>query len=566
MLSGSKEGREFLDNSGQIVKCQQDGDYYSIAACFNRKLKLIKELIEKVPYKKDCKEFLDYSIAKVINNIGADYGYIVTINDDFTIDFISKYKLPDELLNKLKSSVFSKELLKKRIKKGTIKLVTKSDLCVSEKHILHKLFLQYKIKSLVEVPIKERDNTIKGFLVLVSQKDENIFQEHIYLLQILTSIILVLLKDHRKHEKRQKELVKAERLKILGELAGGVAHDFNNVLTTIIGFTQMALLKSRNEEIRKLLDIIYKSSLDAKAIVNKIQNFNKTSYDKQIDLHNLNSIVENVIEMAKPKWKNDYESKGAKLEIIKRLNSKRCIYCNEHEIREALLNIVLNAMDAMENGGKLTIITYDKDDKAYLHIEDNGIGMEDKVKEKIFEPYYSTKEARGTGLGLSITQNIINEYNGNISVESKLGSGTKFIISFPSYSKVDNIKEENMEIPKYDSVKTLIIDDREDVADTIKELLAMLNVESDIGSTREEIFRKITQKEYDIVICDLAMPDISGLDVAKEIKEEYPNIKFILMTGWPGDIEKDKLVNVGYMIHKPCTLKDLIKGIEKVVE
>ncbi|MTI67749.1 MAG: response regulator [Firmicutes bacterium] len=530
----------------------------------NKKLELLNELIMEISYKQSSDELLNSALKKVSEIVNVDFGYIMTFDNEFNQKVIAKHNIPtgfyDDLFNldmKLKDMFYY-------LNKG-ISLNMSKDI---KNECIKDLFNKYYIKSSIQIPINDNNGKITGVILLFTTKKRSLFYRHKPFLEAVRNSILVLLEKQKRNQEYQNNLIKAEKLKALGELSGGIAHDFNNVLTSILGYSQMALLKVNDENIKKYLSVIYNSSLDGKAIVDKIQNFTKKRNKNKKSVFSVNNIVATSLEMARPRWENDYKIKNIDIETKVLLKSNSKILCNQHELREVLLNIILNAMDAMESGGKLILRTYDKEDEAYIEIEDNGSGMPEDIKKKIFEPFFSTKEARGTGLGLSISKNIIKEHKGEIYVESKLGKGTKFTIKLQRYINLekDNEFEKEDIISSFENIKALVIDDKKKVADSIALMLRELKVNSDVELDSMKAMGKIKNSSYDIVICDLAMPKINGLELAKKIKENNKDIKIILMTGWPGDIEKDNLTIVDYLLEKPCTLNEVSKALEKTVK
>lgn len=529
----------------------------------NKKLELLNKLIMRVSYKHSEGELFNEALKTVSEIVEIDFGYIVKLDNKNILNIIAECNLPQgfrEMLTEIRGDREElDELYKRRSEEVKVKITYDS-----QEPIRKRIIKKYNIKTVIEIPIQEKNKGAISAIVLFSTKKQQAFDKHIPFLKTVSNTILALLNKHEESNRHKKEIIKSEKLKNLGELSGGVAHDFNNVLTAILGFSRVALDKIKDEEVKGYLDIIYKSALDGKSIVNKIQSFNKKRTNRTKESVNLNFIVESGIQMARPKWKNSYESKGIKLELIRELDSKGYINCNEHEIRESILNIILNAMDAMEDGGRLIVKTYDKEEKIYIEIEDTGIGMTEEVREQIFEPFYSTKESRGTGLGLSISKDIIEEHSGKIEVISEYGVGTKFIIELAKHYG-NNIVEKKVEvIPNFDNISSLVVDDRVQVAKSVNELLGMLKVKSDIETNSEAVEDKIAKKHYDVIFCDLAMPKLSGLDLAKKIKGNYPKIKFILMTGWPEDIKEEYLDKVDFILEKPCMLEDLTNALEKV--
>lgn len=529
----------------------------------NIKLELLNELILDISYKHNSRHLLESALEKICEVVNADFGLIFTYLDtDFNLEFIIKYNLPYEIDKHITSRMLNKKGLYEKFRHG-IMIYDDSKLKGCNKITLINKF---GIKSFVEIPIGKDEKNPIAFLILASYNSKKHFYKHMSFLKAIGNTILALLDKQKQIEKHQEDLLRAEKFKTLGELAGGIAHDFNNILTTIIGLSQLLLYQIQDENVRKNLEIIYNSALDGKAIVNKIQKITGKRVSSNKKVVPLNSIVETSLDMARPKWENTYAVKGKEFSLVKELNSNSYIYCDAHEIREVILNMILNAIDSMENGGKLTVKTYDKGNRAYVYIEDTGCGIPDEVKDRIFEPFFSTKESRGTGLGLSIAKNIIDSYNGDIEVESEVGVGTKFTISFNKYLKEEKYANEDKILPKFNGLNVLIVDDKVEVAYSLKKMLRIIGIESDIETNTKNVLKRLSKRKYDIMICDLAMPKMNGIRLSKQIKSIKKDIKIILMTGWPNDLDGHDLSEIECVMHKPCTIKEVIKVIRSVID
>ena len=409
----------------------------------------------------------------------------------------------------------------------------------------------------------------KDFLSLITLHDLFILEDssggnvYTYLELIKTSLINLSMKQ-RQQEEYERELKRIEKLKTLGELSESMAHDFNNVLTTIVGFSQMCLIKETNKEVKKHLNTIYKTALDGKAMMNKIQDYIKGSYDSQRDIHDLNDLVRGSMEMIDHGVVNLNEKNASSIKLVEELNSTKSIYCNEFEIRQVILNILLNAVDSLETKGVVTIKTYDEGRNSFVEVEDTGIGIEEEILEKIFDPFFTTKGEKGTGLGLNIVRKVLNEHRAEIKVESEVDKGSKFTIVFPSNTKEELYAAEEEE--NYNTVANiLIVDDKYMVAKSIKELLSLLNMNADVETRADNVLERLSEKEYDLVICDYSMPGKNGVEVSKRIKSRYPNKPFILLTGWSEDI-LDDYDTIDCILNKPCTVEDLAEAIGKALD
>jgi signal transduction histidine kinase len=222
---------------------------------------------------------------------------------------------------------------------------------------------------------------------------------------------------------------KLERLYTLGEIANGVIHQFNNVLTIMNGHLELLLNELDDPKLQNRALTILKAGEDGARLTRTIQNFVRTSKN-QNQMFNLNDIVKETIEMTEPVWGRSSLTSDFPIEIDTLLNRIPPIQGNPGEVREALTNLTLNAIDAMPQGGRLTFLTSHTNDAIQLQIADTGIGMAESVRTRIFEPFFSTKGEKGNGLGLGIVSRIVHNHSGEIRVESQPGKGTCFTLTF----------------------------------------------------------------------------------------------------------------------------------------
>jgi len=220
--------------------------------------------------------------------------------------------------------------------------------------------------------------------------------------------------------KYNKVLMRNEFLENAGDIIGGVVHDINNLLVSIIGYAQYAADIDDLNEIRKCLNLVIKLAFDGRRVTEKIKKEVKGDKNHSKDVYKFDYIVKNSIDMIKHKFNSSSSlGKSANLQLVVTLNSNKYIYADEYDLRHSIINIMLNGIDAMENGGVMTVRTYDEGDRIVLEISDTGEGIDEELIDKIFKPYFTTKGYKGTGLGLSIAKRVFEEHNGVIKVESK---------------------------------------------------------------------------------------------------------------------------------------------------
>jgi len=233
----------------------------------------------------------------------------------------------------------------------------------------------------------------------------------------------------------QDQLIQSEKIRALGNLASGVAHDFNNVLAAILGRTQLLMYKTQDQDLVKWLKMIEQLANDGAETVERLQKFartQRTGSEKDFQKLDINGIVQDVIEITRPKWKDEAELKEIKIEIETDLGKLSQSIGNASEIKEVLTNLIFNSIEALPDGGKIVIKTKMHGDVVHISVTDNGRGIIEEMKKKIFEPFFTTKKYKSNGLGLSVAYGIIARHNGEITVESQPGEGTTFTVKLPA--------------------------------------------------------------------------------------------------------------------------------------
>lgn len=373
-------------------------------------------------------------------------------------------------------------------------------------------------------------------------------------------------------KRTQAQILQQERLRSIGQMASGIAHDINNSLMPILGYADLLLYKKNlDPSLQSKIQSIKTASLDIKRTIERMKEFYKPSSNES-DFQNLkiNDIVFSVIEFTKHRWKDIPESTGNVISITTQLDENLPeIKGNETEIREALTNIILNSADALPDGGDIIIRTFMKDSSIFIEIIDTGIGMDEDTLKHCLDPFFTTKGEKGTGLGLSMVYGIIQRHKGCIDIKSKKGAGTTITISLPicSDEQITISKEDNYNIK---SIKILCIDDNKEARDLLYTILYEKNHKVTLSESGKEGLKEFynaleNNNPYDLVITDLGMPHMDGKSVAEAIKSKSPNTPIILITGWGAFVEPNTIKTVDYILKKPITAQDLFNAISKVI-
>jgi signal transduction histidine kinase/ActR/RegA family two-component response regulator len=375
-------------------------------------------------------------------------------------------------------------------------------------------------------------------------------------------------KANRELRRTRSRLVQSEKLKALGQMASGVAHDFNNTLAGIIGNTQLLLAEVKEQPVTERLKAIEMAARDGAVTVKRIQEFSRVKKTKEFVSVDVNELVQDVIRITSPMWKDQLQKQGKTIELTTRLNDLEAVAGNAAELREVLTNIILNALDAMPNGGMITISTWADDRYGHIAVTDTGLGMAADVQQRIFDPFFTSKGPGNSGLGLSVAYGIIRRHDGRITVASAEGEGTTFTIQLPICGGLVKHQEDLPEVETTDLAKILLIDDDKTVRDVLSAILTEAGhevVSADSGGGGIEAF---DSGEFEMVFTDLGMPEKSGWDVAAAIKRRNPAVPVVMITGWGRQLDEEEVREKGvdFLLCKPFELSKVQSTVAEALK
>lgn len=374
---------------------------------------------------------------------------------------------------------------------------------------------------------------------------------------------------HRSLSVAQERLVQTERLVALKEMAGGMAHDFNNVLGTIMGRVQLLLAQPVEDRVARALRQIEDSAQEAARTVARLQEFTRDRQEEgSHEPVDLASVAREAVDLTKPHWRDRIQSGGGPIELVFDAKPAAPILGNPSELVEVVTNLIANAADAMPSGGKIWVSTFQKEEEVFLSVRDSGTGMSPEVKSKIFFPFFTTKGKRGTGLGLSVAYGVVTRHRGEISVQSEEGKGSLFSLSFPASAPARK-KPEPVKSPlkKVGELSILVVDDDENIRDVLSEMLDFLGHRVASAPDGSEAFNLLDRASYDLVITDLGMPGVSGWEVARRVKEKNSKTPVMLVSGWGAQIDPSRVVESGIdlVLNKPFHLEDVRRSISEIL-
>lgn len=367
----------------------------------------------------------------------------------------------------------------------------------------------------------------------------------------------------RVHES-QARVVQTERLRALGEMAGGLAHDFNNTLAAILGRAQLMQSQANDAEAQRGLQAIEEAALEGARTIRRLQEFARRRRDRPSQSVALNHLVEEVVELTRARWRDEAQARSITYDVRVETTAVPPVTGDPQELREALTNVVLNALDAMPSGGRLTLRTERDDDRVRCVITDTGVGMTEDVRRRVFDPYFTTKGERGSGLGLSVMYGIITRHGGEVEVASQPGHGSTFVIRLPAAQVVPETPPPAPLAPPRPDAPVLVIDDEPGVRDVIATTLRREGYRVTTCASGREGIARFDAQPFDLVVTDLGMPGLTGWDVAAHVKQRSPATPVVLVTGW-GDrmtAEEVQARGVDFLVSKPFAL-DQIRAVAR---
>jgi signal transduction histidine kinase len=383
-------------------------------------------------------------------------------------------------------------------------------------------------------------------------------------------------------QQMQHHIVQQERLRALGQMASGIAHDFNNNLATIVGFSDLLLSRpdyySNAEKAKNFIQMIATAAGDASKVVDRLREFYRHRDETDVLVPvNLNEIAEQAIMLTEPRWKHQSQARGLDIRVETDFALNQPAPGNASELREAITNLILNAVDAMPAGGVLTVRTARQGSAAVLQVADTGTGMTEEVRRRCLEPFFTTKGERGSGLGLSLVYGVVDRHGGSIGIDSAFGHGTTFTISLPlertetapspiGLRSVASIKPQHI----------LVVEDEPSLCKMLVEYLSLdghtvdiaMNGREGVAKFMEATTRTRPEPAYGLVITDLAMPEMSGAQFARLVKDMSPATPVILLTGF-GEMMRsagEQPPSVDLVVPKPVSLNGLRKAMARALD
>jgi signal transduction histidine kinase/ActR/RegA family two-component response regulator len=562
------------------------------------RISLLNQITHSISERLDLRSVLNIVLKQLEDHLPIDFGSVFVTNNagDFLIMAVrSARPLPPEAAFRLapNSVVTATQAGLIDCTNGqTVFAPDTSALSAPLMHLLH----HSDLKSAVAVPMLLEEKLF-GVLLVARRTTDAFSSGECEFLRVLSEQVALAAHQARLHmelqeaynelRQTQQAVMQQQRLQALGQMASGIAHDINNALSPIIVYSELILRNDKilTETMRRHLNNIKVAGEDIAQIVSRMREFyRRREGTEQLTSINLTKLVEQVIELTRPRWRDIPQQKGVVVDMETDIAMGEApeVVGSASELREALTNLILNSVDAMPSGGKLTVRTRyaaaSADQKlpahAVVEVIDTGVGMDEETRKRCLEPFFSTKGQRGTGLGLAMVYGIMERHEGAIEVESIVGKGTtmRLILPIRDESEVDDGSSFVFQGP-IKPLQILCIDDEPLLRQMLREILETDGhtvALADGGQSGLEAFRsrKGLGTTFDVVITDLGMPYVDGRQVACALKKESPNTPVVLLTGWGAMLKADGdvPVHVDAVISKPPRINELRETLVRVTK
>jgi PAS domain S-box-containing protein len=345
--------------------------------------------------------------------------------------------------------------------------------------------------------------------------------------------LIAIVRDITAQREVENQLHQSEKLTALGQLAGGIAHDFNNLLQAILGYAQLMKANPDNPELlQRSLSVVESAALDGSETVRRIQQFARLRPEERFMPVDVNHIVEDAVAITRPRWEEKIAHESRPMDLRLDLRARQHIHGRSAALTEVMTNLVLNAMDAMVEGGTLTISTKDVGDTVVITVTDTGIGMPEHVRRRVFEPFFSTKGESGSGLGLSMAYSIIRRHGGDIRVDSEPNRGTTFTLVVPCASETPSPPPAPSAATPRRAARVLLVDDEPQVLSALTELLQAAGHEVSAAAGGAAALKIYTPGRYDVVMTNVGMAGMNGWEVTERVRALDARVPVVFITGW----------------------------------
>lgn len=371
-------------------------------------------------------------------------------------------------------------------------------------------------------------------------------------------------------DRQRERLAQSEKLRAIGQMASGVAHDLNQYLGMVAGHSELALqylgqMPQPDTRLHAALSAIVGAAMDGAETVRRLLTFSRTNPEGDAVSVDLCQLVREVVKLTAPNWRDAAQAQGRPitLDVVTEDDEVR-INGWPASLREALTNLVFNAVDALPEGGRISLKVIAGVEEAAVVVSDTGVGMAPEVQLRAFEPFFSTKGERGTGLGMSMVFGIVNRHDGRIEVESSPGNGTRIALWLPMQQAQTAAPVRPVTSKSVRSLRILAVDDEPQIIEILE---SMLNIDGhwvSVATTGEQALELVGVHHFDLIVSDLGLgTGMNGWELCQRVHRQWPALPFVLATGWGAQIDGEDALSRGVaaVLAKPYRLSDVRRVI-----
>jgi PAS domain S-box-containing protein len=417
-----------------------------------------------------------------------------------------------------------------------------------------------------------RTEPVKGFDVTTKREDGRPLNLAVTLSSLIgregtLEGILAIVRDTTAQRELEAQMHQSEKLTALGQMAGGIAHDFNNLLQAILGYAQLMGKNPTNVDVvRRGLDVIEKAATGGAETVRRIQKFARLRPEEAFVALDLDQVIRDSLAITRPRWEEKKLRANLPLKLELDLGSVPPVMGRPAELNEVVTNLILNAIDAMPQGGTLGLSTRRQGERLVVFtVSDTGTGMTDEVRKRIFDPFFTTKGEEGTGLGLPVSYSIVKRHGGDVRVESRLGVGTTFTVVLPIGSASDADVPAGPESSGERKGRILLVDNDPQVMTILGEMLRDVGHHVVPVGGGQEALRVFQPGGFDLVMTNIGMVGMTGWELAERLRARDPEVPLVFITGW-GMQEQDQArcrgLGIASLLFKPVRPAELHAAVQ----
>ncbi len=442
------------------------------------------------------------------------------------------------------------------------------------------------IKSAMYLPLRGQGRVLGVISLLVTESERRYGAEDLALAEELASRASLAIENARLYLAAQSEIrerkeaeaalraaerqaLQAEKLRAVGQMASGIAHDLNQSLALVAGYSDLArrALKQQPPDLAHLeetLDVIARAAVDGGETVKRLLTFARGRPDQPAQRVDLAFLLRDAARLTAPRWRDAAQAEGRPISLHVETSGEVVVFGAAAGLREAITNLIFNAVDALPEGGTIRLSTARHGPRVIVEVSDSGTGMAPEVQAHIFEPFFTTKGDRGTGLGLAQVYGIVERHGGSIDVRSASGAGTTFHVELPAATEEPAPLEGVSTSAPGSGLRVLAVDDEPALARMVALLLGQHGHTVDTVLSGESALEYLAERTYDVVVSDVGMGEgMNGWELAARVRERWPGVRVILATGWGAQIDTRESADKGIaaVVPKPYRIEQLLEAV-----